>query len=84
MKVIKHGNFYKEDRKIQCICGCEFEYDMKDIYIDNYYELTSCPPQYKRYVLCPECNARTDIGTTYAMSWPNKATPYEPYFKEEV
>lgn len=84
MKVIKHGNFYKENRTVKCICGCEFEYDTDDI--ESEYEIiyTTLPRQLTRYVLCPECGARTDIGKTYKYSELENTT-YQPheYFGEE-
>lgn len=65
MKVLEHGNFYEENRIIDCICGCKYEYEIEDIYNDDSLELWTTPPRIKRYVKCPECGARTDIATTY-------------------
>ena len=86
MKVIEHGSFYKEDRTIRCICGCKYEYEIDDICKDALLSLTTCPEQHRRYVYCPECGARADIGTTYEISNTNKITPYSPFenFGEEV
>ena len=37
------------------------------IYIDT-LSYTTCPEQYKRYVECPECGAKTFLGNTYKHS----------------
>ena len=65
MKIIEHGNFYSENRIIDCVCGCKYEYEMDDIYIDT---SLSYPELYKRYVECPECGAKTWLGNTYKNS----------------
>ena len=65
MKVLEHGNFYSENKIINCVCGCKYEYEMDDICIDTTLAHTTCPEQYRRYVECPECGAKTQIGTTY-------------------
>lgn len=63
MRVIKHGMYY-ENNRINCSCGCEYEYDANDVYKDTNLTLTSNPPQYRDYVVCPECKARTYLSTT--------------------
>ena len=65
MKVLEHGNFYQENRIIECICGCKFEYEQEDIRTDTSLAYTTCPEQYNRYVNCPECDARIELGTTF-------------------
>lgn len=65
MKVLKHGKYYRENKKIECVCGCEFEYEDTDIVTDYSLVYTSNPMQYRQYVLCPECNSRTDLSKTY-------------------
>lgn len=65
MKVIEHGSFYRENRIIDCVCGCKFEYEQSDIYTDATLSYTTCPTQYRKYVECPECGAKTELGTTY-------------------
>ena len=65
MKVLEHGSFYRENKIIDCICGCKFEYEMKDILTDTSLAYTTCPQQYSRYVRCPECDAKISIGNTY-------------------
>ena len=64
MKVLEHGNFYKKNKIVDCICGCKFEYELCDIYTDTYLAYTSYPEQYRRYVRCPECGATIHLGTT--------------------
>lgn len=68
MKVLEHGNFYSENRIIDCVCGCKYEYEMDDIYTDTCLSYTTYPEQYKRYVECPECGAKTFLGNTYKHS----------------
>lgn len=68
MKIIKHGIYYKENRKIKCNCGCEFEYEIEDIKKDNTLAYISNPPLIQEYILCPECNARINLSKTYTHS----------------
>ena len=56
------------NRIIKCICGCKFEYEQRDIMTDTSLAYTTCPEQYKRYVRCPECDAKTELRTTYVHS----------------
>lgn len=65
MKVLKHGNYYRENKKLECVCGCEFEYEDIDIVIDYSLAYTSSPMQYEQYVLCPECKSRINLSRTY-------------------
>ena len=65
MKVLKHGNYYKENKIIDCVCGCQFEYESRDIVTDYSLVHTSNPIQYDQYILCPECNARINLSKTY-------------------
>ena len=65
MKVLKHGNYYRENKIIECICGCKFEYDNEDIKTDLNLIYTTNPPQYQQFVLCPECNSRNDLSKTF-------------------
>lgn len=65
MKVLEHGSFYKKDKIIECICGCKYQYEQNDIKTDASLVYTTCPEQYRRYVNCPECGAKTEIGTTF-------------------
>ena len=65
MKVLEHGNFYQENKIVDCICGCKFEYEEDDIYNDCSIELCTFPSKIRKYVQCPECGARTDIGQTF-------------------
>lgn len=55
MKVIKHGNTYKEETCKRC--GCVFEYNENDIKVDSdyreYFGDFHC--SYEEWVGCPEC-----------------------------
>ena len=66
MKILEHGRYYIENRITNCMCGCKFEYEIEDIFIDKTLTYTSNPPQNEEYVLCPECNARINLGKRYA------------------
>jgi len=68
MKVLKHGNYYRENKIIDCVCGCQFEYEDKDIITDTGLAYTSYPPQYDQYVICPECCSRINLSKTYCCS----------------
>lgn len=61
MKVLEHGMYYDKKTKIRCSCGCRFEYENSDIVLDKMLELTTFPPQWKKFVVCPECKARIFI-----------------------
>lgn len=65
MKILKHGIFYNKKDIIKCQCGCEFEYNEKDILVDNSFTLTSLPSQYNRYVFCPECHQKIKLSNIY-------------------
>lgn len=65
MKVIKHGAYYFEEKKINCDCGCEFEYNKDDIGIDYSLAYNTYPSQRKQFVACPECGHKTYLGTVY-------------------
>lgn len=77
MKVLEHGKFYQENRIIDCICGCKYEYEQEDILTNLSLGYLTNPPQYKRYIECPECGARTEIGTTYKYGQTVKLTGLE-------
>lgn len=64
MRVLEHGNFYQQNKIVGCICGCKFEYEQKDIQTDTSLSYITCPQQYRRYVRCPECDAKIELGTT--------------------
>lgn len=69
IKIIKDG---KQTRftKICPDCGCEFEYEQEDVKVD--YSccltcfLTTYPPKYNTYIVCPRCGKRIRHGTTEA------------------
>ena len=65
MKILKHGKYYIENKKIECVCGCEFEYEDRDIVTDYSLAYTSNSMQYEQYVLCPECKSRINLIKTY-------------------
>lgn len=50
MKVTKSGNFSKEWQAKCPRCGCEFEYNVKDI-----------QSMRRDWVVCPECAQRIDV-----------------------
>ena len=57
MKVLEHGMYHQEDRTVKCGCGCKFEYDYEDERTDFSIEFTSNPPQFRKFVRCPECSS---------------------------
>ena len=61
IKIIKDGKITKF-RKTCPDCGCEFEYDASDMATDYGVCLTTYPPQYKTYVICPCCRKRIYHG----------------------
>lgn len=70
MKIIKEGNV---NRQVTCpICGCIYEFDRHDIREDHDYSyaLTTYLPTYAitKYVECPCCGERHNIGVTYSHS----------------
>lgn len=65
MKVLKHGKYYNENKEIDCICGCKYQYEENDIITDGRTALTTNPLQYRRYVICPECRAITYLSNIY-------------------
>lgn len=73
IKIIKQGKQTKFT-KICPDCGCEFEYDDSDLNVDYSVCLTTYPPQYNTYVVCPCCGKRIYHGTTKAAD-PTIASP---------
>lgn len=66
-KIIKEGKLIP--RRMKCtVCGCEFEYDKRDIGKSPDYSVSqlSYPPKnrYDYYVDCPYCNERHIISPT--------------------
>ena len=61
IKVIKEGKL-ERFKKTCSVCGCEFEYDISDLYKEYNHSLafTTYPVkhQYKRYVNCPCCGTQ--------------------------
>lgn len=60
IKIIKEGKKKeKEIFKKTCEeCGCVFEFEEEDLTTDYNFCLTSYPPQYHRYIICPCCGNR--------------------------
>ena len=65
IKIIKDGKMTKF-RKTCPDCGCEFEYEASDLSADCGVCLTTYPPRYNTYVVCPCCGKRIHHGTTEA------------------
>ena len=65
IKIIKDGKMTKF-RKTCPDCGCEFEYEASDLSADCGVCLTTYPPKYNTYVVCPCCGKRIHHGTTEA------------------
>lgn len=65
IKIIKQGKT-KRFAKTCPSCDCEFEYDDSDLITDYGVCLTTYPPQYNTYVICPCCGKRIWHGTTKA------------------
>lgn len=73
IKIIKQGKT-KRFAKTCPSCGCEFEYEASDLSTDYSVCLTTYPPQYNTYVVCPCCGRRIHHGTTQAAD-PTIASP---------
>lgn len=65
IKIIKEGKITKF-RKTCPDCGCEFEYEASDLSTDYSVCLTTYPPKYNTYVVCPCCGKRIYHGMTEA------------------
>lgn len=66
IKIIKDGKLTKF-KKTCPDCGCEFEYEASDLSTDYSVCLTTYPPKYNTYVVCPCCGKRVYHGTTQAV-----------------
>ena len=81
IKIIKEGKIENYKFKKTCsVCGCEFEYELKDLQKDYDYSmcLATYPPQYSysRYVNCPCCGERVFHDNGYeSRSLMQTATP---------
>lgn len=64
IKVLKHGNKHKFTKTCSS-CNCEFEFNEEDLVVDTSVCLTSMPPQYKRYIICPECGEKIFHDTIF-------------------
>ena len=65
IKIIKDGKMTKFRKTCQD-CGCEFEYEASDLSTDCGVCLTTYPPRYNTYVVCPCCGKRIHHGTAEA------------------
>lgn len=65
IKIIKDGEMTKF-KKTCPDCGCEFEYEASDLSADYSVCLTTYPPKYNTYVVCPCCGKRIHHGMTEA------------------
>ena len=70
IKIIKQG---KQTRftKICPDCGCEFEYEQEDVKVDYSVCLTTYPPKYNTYVVCPCCGKHLHHNYTTATNYLN-------------
>ena len=55
MKIIK----FPSETKINCKCGCEFEFDEKDTRQEKHYWGTV--EEYIVYVVCPFCGKKIEL-----------------------
>ena len=73
IRIIKEGKKIKYT--ITCPdCGCEFEYDIDDVYTDHTIALTTCPVRFERYVRCPCCGKHLHHDYTFGepfITWDN-------------
>ncbi len=61
MKVIKHGNMYK-NKLIKCSkCGCVFEFNDDDIKVSHFKYMCGYVFETLEYIECPECEAKIRI-----------------------
>lgn len=78
IKVIKEGKL-ERFKKTCPICGCEFEYDISDLYKEYNRSIvfTTYPAkyQYKRYVNCPCCGTQVYHDTGVEATDNNYMTP---------
>ena len=84
IKIIKDGKLTKF-KKTCPDCSCEFEYEASDLSTDYSVCLTTYPPKYNTYIVCPCCGKHLHHGyttpaissypnityTTTATSWPD-------------
>lgn len=63
MEILEHGIYYNECNETTCSCGCKFRYETSDICVDNTLALTSNPPLYNRFIICPECGSKIYLNT---------------------
>lgn len=87
IKIIKEGKTTKFTKFTKTCpdCKCEFEYEQDDVKVDHSCCLTTYPPKYNTYIVCPCCMKHLHHGyttpaissypnityTTTATSWPD-------------
>lgn len=72
IKIIKDGKLTKF-KKTCPDCDCEFEYEASDLSTDYSVCLTTYPPKYNTYIVCPCCGKHLYHGyaTPAISSYPN-------------
>lgn len=68
IKIIKQGKQTKFT-KICPDCGCEFEYEQEDVKVDHSCCLTTYPPKYNTYAVCPCCGKHLHHGYTETIDY---------------
>ena len=57
--IIKHGNKKEKEQKPMFVCdncGCEFDAEPDECWIDTSVTYTMYPSKWKYYTCCPECH----------------------------
>lgn len=51
------------DKKIECVCGTKYEWELEDLKIKRYSQIEGCYERYytEIYVECPFCQHRCTI-----------------------
>ena len=56
MKILKENKKLNKTERFTCNkCGCEFECDEDEYWVDTGITLTTYPAQYNAYANCPKC-----------------------------
>ena len=83
IKIIKQGKQTKFT-KICPDCGCEFEYEQEDVKVDHSCCLTTYPPKYNTYVVCPCCGKHLHHGYTETIDYSCYSYPNATYTTNET
>ena len=83
IKIIKDSKMTKF-RKTCPDCGCEFEYEASDLSADYCVCLTTCPPKYNTYVVCPRCGKHLHHGYTETIDYSCYSYPDVTYTTNET